>query len=292
MFKILTLHQVYITAGITTALTTLITGSILYMKTPADERKIIFLIFFIELPMAFAAYYLVRMPLLDTGVKFLLEGHQKVYGFTRIFYAPLTEEPFKLLPLLIPFIRRKVTENNFWRFGLSLGLGFGIGEIWLVANFIGGVPAYSNLPWYQFTGFLNERFMVCVIHAGFTATALKFFHKRFYVGILLAMILHFFGNFPIYLSGINFGNFGKETWTGILSLWVPIYFIGMIVLIAYYAYGKRNAQQFFHAKVTCPECFTKYNPPLAGLNLINTRYEKCPNCRKWHWVTRWKNENI
>ena len=32
----------------------------------------------------------------------------------------------------------------------------------------------------------------------------------------------------------------------------------------------------------CPDCGTVYPRPLFGLNMGPKRYERCPNCRKWH----------
>ena len=31
-------------------------------------------------------------------------------------------------------------------------------------------------------------------------------------------------------------------------------------------------------------------PPLVGLNLGPTRYERCPHCRHWHWTKAFSRE--
>ena len=286
------IHQIYIAAFLTTAFAFLVIGGFLKWKTPKEELPLLISLMLIELPMAITAFYLVRMPLLDGLVQLLINKDTGLYRFITIFYAPLTEEPAKLLPLIIPFFYRRVNETNCIRAAMALGLGFGLGEIWLVATFIASTPAYANIPWYQFTGFANERFMVCLIHGAFTATALrmKYVNKKFVLGIACAMGLHYLGNFPIYLSHLNFGNFGQITWGIILSVYTMVFFILMLLLLAYYSTGKMSVGSFLFGKSVCPGCNTTYSPPLLGLNWFNKRYEKCPNCRKWHWVTKWKSQ--
>src|SRR3974377_1017792 len=141
------MHQIYIAAIITTVFTFLIMGGFLKWKSPKEEIPLLISLMLLELPMAIAAYYLVRMPLLDEFVKLVINKNSGIYHFITILYAPLTEEPAKLLLLLIPFFYRKITEKNAIRAALALGLGFGLGEIWLVGSFVASVPAYANIPW-------------------------------------------------------------------------------------------------------------------------------------------------
>ncbi|MFN8539856.1 MAG: hypothetical protein U0232_20545 [Thermomicrobiales bacterium] len=83
---------------------------------------------------------------------------------------PLTEEPAKLWPLLIPAFARRITRENAVRCAVALGLGFGIGEIGFIAQLIYADGDFNALPWYNFSGFINERFMVCLIHGGFVTS--------------------------------------------------------------------------------------------------------------------------
>lgn len=278
--------QIYIMALITTILAVLMISGLLKWKADKTDRGFLLTLLLIELPMSFAAFYLIRIPLLDGAMKFLIGDNLSVYGFIKNFYAPLSEEPAKLLPLLIPFLRNKITKDNFVWAAIALGLGFGIGEIWLIAGFISTAPQFAGLPWYMFTGFLNERFMVCVIHGGFTAVALWRFRNKFILGILTAMLLHFLGNFPIYLSAIKFGGFSKTTWQVILQLYVILFFFGIIALLAKFKYKKVAIGKFLLGRSKCPECTNIYDTPVFGLNWFAKRYEKCPNCNKWHWVKR------
>jgi len=91
------------------------------------------------------------------------------------------------------------------RSALAIGLGFGVGEAWTVAGLLSKSPEIAKYPWYLLNGYMSERMMVCVIHAAFTASALAliFKHKRVFLGLLACMILHFLGNFPIFLAVKN-----------------------------------------------------------------------------------------
>lgn len=244
----------------------------------------------LQLPMCMLAFHFVRIPLDGLIQQVLLKGSD-VYKFTTVFYAPLTEELAKLYPLLLPWFYKKITEKNFIWIALSLGLGFGLGEIWLVASFIEKSPELSVYPWYMYTGFINERFMVCAIHGAFTAVALKQLHKKFIIGILFAMALHFTGNFPIYLSKINFPAFGATSWQIILQIWVILFFFVMIALLSKIYYGKFQVGKFLFGISVCPECSAEYPSPVWAINLLHKRYEKCPHCKKWHIVSVFKKES-
>jgi hypothetical protein len=64
-----------------------------------------------------------------------------------------------------------------------------VGEGWLVVHWIAASGEFADLPWYQFMGYLNERFMVCVCHAGFTGACLFLaLEKRRKVGGFFAAV--------------------------------------------------------------------------------------------------------
>lgn len=284
------MHQIYITSAVTTLVALMLIGGFIKWRANKHDYKLLLILFLLELPMAFAAFYLVRMQLLDGAVKYLFGSNVELYGFLKNFYAPLTEEPAKLLPLLIPALRKKITKENFVMAALALGLGFGIGEIWLVGNFVAQNQQFAGLPWYYFTGFMNERFMVCVVHAGMTSFALSRLDNKFVLGLLGSMAMHFAGNFLIYLSRINFPAFGAETWQAILGLWVVIFFIAIILMLVYFKLGSFQVGKFFYGTSMCPECGFNYPAPIWAFNSFNKRYERCPNCKKWHWIKAWKKE--
>src|SRR5215475_13718556 len=111
------MQGIYIAALITTALVLAIYGSfILKMKVPVNKRSLLiaFLLVLTAQPLAF---YLVRLPL-DGLLAGILGKESKIYEFITLFYAPLTEEPAKLIPLLFPFILRDITKENFVRYAM------------------------------------------------------------------------------------------------------------------------------------------------------------------------------
>jgi hypothetical protein len=279
---------IYIISIITTILVVVIIGAIIFRKLPRNQYRFMIAAILLQLPMSYVSFHFFRIPF-DKWFHSLFTSGQDVYRFLTIFYAPIFEEPFKLLPLLIPVFYRNINKENFVKIALALGLGFGIGEIWFLAHSVAvSQPAVANLPWYQLTGFLNERAMVCFMHGAFTSVTLYTLSKsKSWVGILGSMTLHYFGNFPIYLMGINFLNLGKPTWQWIVSIYIMVYFVGMIMLLAYFSFHKwSQVTRLIYGQVKCPECHQIYNPPLIGVNWITKRYERCPHCKHWHWVGR------
>jgi len=284
-------HQIHIASAVSSLLAIFLIGGFIRWRSKPEDRKFLLFLFLLELPLALAAFYLLRMPVLDQLFRLIFGTGTEIYGFMKNFYAPLTEEPFKLLPLLIPFIYNKISKENFVMAAMAIGLGFGVGEIWLVGSFISQSGQYADMPWYYFSGFINERFMVCILHAGMTAFALSNPGGRLIWGIIGAMGLHFIGNFPIYLASKDVFGLGSEMWQVILGLWVFIFFSAMAILLVYYSMGTlKKFTQFFFGKSVCPGCGNIYKPPLMGLNWFTKRYEKCPGCNKWHWVSLWKKE--
>ena len=281
---------IYIAAIITMITSLLLAGSLAFFKTPRSLRHYAVLALLMTLPLQPLAFYLVRMPIhrLLGGIIDIKSGG---YLFFSTFYAPLTEEPAKLIPLLFPFLRRIITRENFVPFAMMLGLGFGIGEMWMVAEQVTRVPAYAILPFYDFSGYFGERIIVCFMHGAFTAMALRFLHGKFYWGILGAMFLHYLGNFPIYLGAIDLFNLGKTNWQGIVSVWIIVYFLVVMAIMGRISLRKITLGEFFNGKAKCPECGQIYPRPLfLALNLVNRRYERCPFCHKWHMTDRYKEE--
>lgn len=281
---------IYTMSIITTVLVVLIVGGIIFRKLPKQLRWLLIAAIIIELPMSAISFYIFRIPFDKWFHSLFSVDQQGIYRFITMFYAPLFEEPFKLLPLLfIPGLYKVVSKENFVKIALALGLGFGIGEIWFLAHAVAASqPATANLPWYQLTGFLNERAMVCIMHGAFTSVTLYTLAKsKSWLGILGSMMLHFFGNFPIYLMSINFLQLGKPTWQIAISIYLTVYLIAMVMLLSYFSFHRwSQVTRLFYGQVKCPECKNIYNPPWFGVNALTKRYERCPNCKHWHWVGR------
>jgi hypothetical protein len=277
------MKAIYVAALITTLVALAVYGAIICrMKSPAD-RLSLWSAFLITLPLQPLTFYLVRLPF-NVWLIRKIGSTSLTYEWITLFYAPLTEEPAKLVPLLVPFILRDIRRENFVRYALAIGLGFGIGEMWFVAQRIAISPQFASIPFWQFTGFFNERLMVCLLHSAFVSVALWRLRDKFLLGEAGAMLLHFFGNFPIYLMSKNVFGIGKTGWSLIVSLWVGFYFFGGIALLTYFVYGKGGVGRFIFGQTKCPECRVVYNSPFLGLNLGTKRYERCSACVRWHMI--------
>ena len=122
------MHGIFIAAILTTAIALAIFGTLVRkLQLPANPR-LLWLAALIVLPLEPAVFFFVRVPL-DHWLTGVLGSNSTVLQWLVTFYAPLTEEPVKLVPLLIPAIRRDITPANFGRYALAIGLGFALGEM-------------------------------------------------------------------------------------------------------------------------------------------------------------------
>lgn len=274
---------VYSAAIVTTFLSFAIIGSFLFVKSHKEERAFLGKIILLMLPMCPVAFYFLRLPL-DGLLRGLLGYNSKIYVFLTTLYAPIFEEPAKLWIFLIPYFLKRLDSKNIIKVALAIGLGFGIGEMWLVAVNLAKNLQIAKLPWYLLGGYINERFMVCIAHGAFTAVVLKYIRKSFIIGIITAMFLHYLGNFPIYLARNNFWGLGESVWQVILSFWVQIYFLILVGLLIYLAAGNLRMGDFIYGKAECPECKKVYSRPIFAINMVTKRYERCPYCKKYHWT--------
>jgi hypothetical protein len=157
-----------------------------------------------------------------------------------LLYAPLTEEPAKLWPLLLPAFRRSIARGNAVRAAMALGLGFALGEMGFVASLVARQPEMLRLPFYQFSGFFFERLATCILHGGFTATALcrlpalgRNGNAGFAMGLAAAFALHLLGNAPIVIvAALGLAPAASQM---ILGNWVIVYAMAMGGLLGFYA---------------------------------------------------------
>lgn len=275
-----------IAVALTVALTLAVYGTALWLATPREDRFWTVACVVATLPMCAAAYYFVRLPL--NGALVGLFGEGEALFWIRAWYAPLTEEPTKLWPLLIPAVRRRIDLQSAGRYGLALGLGFALGEIFVVAQIIATKsPDVAALPWTQLGGFIGERFMTGAVHSGMTALALYAWRRSGWLslGLAAAALAHFAANFAI--SAGQRGWLGsQESSRALVSLWVAVCFLLALIWLGTLQFG-RDVGRALYGRAFCPECGTVYDRSLVGLNFgFSRRYEPCPHCHKWHWTKR------
>lgn len=100
------MQGIYITAIITTSLSLAVIGSIIFWRSPREERSFLSVVILSEIPMCALAFYFIRLPL-DGWLRTLLGLQSGIYKFLTTLYAPITEEPAKLWILLIPWFLKK-----------------------------------------------------------------------------------------------------------------------------------------------------------------------------------------
>ncbi|MBS0204749.1 MAG: hypothetical protein JSS49_17730 [Planctomycetes bacterium] len=259
-------------ASATLASVVIIGGVIAWNSPPADRWYLVFL-GLVMVPASPLTFYGIRLPL-DGLLRLVIndDSHRLVTFAAR----PMIEELFKLWPLMIPVIWKSTTkETRLWR-ALAIGLGFGIGEIWLLADIVfRNNPEVANQSVLSLTGFINERAMVCLIHGGLTAIALH----TFGAGLPLAITLHAAGNLPFYLQEISAFGLAATTWTSIVRTWVLWYFFMMVAFVWTMAGGDFHAIWLLFGDATCPYCGTVYPRASLTWNLRVVHQDHCPRCK-------------
>mgnify|MGYP007070990178 CR=1 FL=1 len=198
-------------------------GALLARRAPASERALLVALVVMELPMSAAAFHGVRVPLDGLVRQWLGAGHP-AYPWVAILYAPLTEEPAKLLPLALPWVMRRVNDRNADRAAWALGLGFGVGEaLFLAALLWERVP---SMPWYAYGGFMAERFMVALVHGLTVRAALRAWTAtppQRARGVATAMAMHLALNLPILLAALGWFGSDRGRIAAGLTAWVALW---------------------------------------------------------------------
>jgi RsiW-degrading membrane proteinase PrsW (M82 family) len=214
---------------IAAAMSVAVYGGALTWAAPREEWQKLALAVVAALALPILAYHGIRSPIES------LFGAPGGTLWLRAILPPLIEEPAKLAPLLLPVLSRAVTRENAWRFGMALGLGFGLGEIALLLQLLQPVQAVIGAPWTALTGFISERYIVCLTHGAFAAATLTVWRaagRPFWHGLLAAMALHFIANLPIALASLFIADL--PTRSALLAIWLilvwSVAIIGVIVL--------------------------------------------------------------
>jgi hypothetical protein len=296
------MKPIYVMAAVTTVVALTAWGTLFWQMCPRDRRRrflvgLLVLGFF----MSPAAFYLVRRPLLIGLLEPLLkqpawsEGNWSIArDAIRLAYAPLTEEPAKFLPWFVLLAagcplwpRRRMVAP----LAMAAGLGFAVGEIWLVASFLAEAndPKLAGLPWYSYGGFLSERLMTCMAHVLFALPAVALARRGWLglaLGLAIGTALHGLSNSPIVLMHREAFGWKKETWQLLVQLWLVMFTVaGLVAVIGAFA-GSKMWRAMWSRQIICPGCSQVYRQPIfLGFNFGMSRYERCGVCHKWHWVT-------
>jgi hypothetical protein len=223
---------IFVAAAITAGVATAFWGAAILLRATAGPRHLLILCFLLQLPVSVLAYHAVRIPL-DHAIHAVL-GDSILYQWGRLLYAPLTEEPAKLWPLIIPWIATRVRRENAAHVAAALGLGFGVGEIGLIADIIHRSPSSAGVPWFAYGGFAVERFMVCLVHGLLTSMALfgwKCWSMRLAGGLAIGMALHFSLNFPIAIARVGWLGTHPAVASTLLLLWIVAFFMAAVVVL-------------------------------------------------------------
>ncbi len=198
---------IYIMAVVTLAVALALWGGLIYLFSGRERRYLWLLV--LGLPVSAIANLLIKRQAIVTvglathvtpGLGLMAPAWFLLF---QVLIGPAIEEAIKVTPLLFRPAWKMVTgpASAFW-VGFALGISFGLGEAAFLAYGVAQNPQYSHLPWYAFTGFLNDRLLACFGHGVFTAVLVTAFARgsRFILpGYATAFSLHFFFNLPVVL---------------------------------------------------------------------------------------------
>jgi hypothetical protein len=190
----------------------------------------------VGLPMSAAVNLLVKAPLIMgiAALAGLPPTLTPATPFAMILFlwavSPITEEATKLVPLLIPSLRRRVTADAnaaLWS-GMAVGIGYGLGEAAYLAYNLSSLPEYRDLPWYLFTGFFFERQLTLFVHGVLAAVSYSGFQRggRWrWTGYLAAAGLHALTNAGAVLARVGLLP------AGVASLWLIVIVFALSLLL-------------------------------------------------------------
>ncbi|MGH7137281.1 MAG: hypothetical protein ACREHD_16180, partial [Pirellulales bacterium] len=243
-------------------------GTLLWQISPRDRRRpFVMGLVLLGLIMSPAAFFAVRRPLLIRPLEpILTQPGWQVGGWAimrdavRLCFAPLTEEPAKLVPWLVllaagcPLVP---TRRMAAPLALAAGLGFAAGEIWLVAGLVARAndPKLAGLPWYSFGGFLSERLMTCASHALFAVPTVALARRGWKwgaLGLALGMVLHWISNAPIVLMHRRTFGWKTETWQLLIQFWLVAFTIAGLAALAGAFAGRKMLRRIWSNRMVCP----------------------------------------
>ncbi len=224
--------QIYIMALLTLALSLGLWGGLIYLFT--GRQKCYFWLLVLGLPLSTIANLVFKAQLAEwVGRAAQIEPYLGLaapawFVAYKMMLAPLVEETIKAAPLLLRPVRKMVTSRSsaLW-VGFVLGVSFGLGEAAFLAYGIAQAGVYNNLPWYAFTGYLNERLLACFAHGVLTAVLVTGIQRGGWstlYGFGASISLHLLLNAPSFLYALKWIPFELYNF----ALVVPFIVLAMI----------------------------------------------------------------
>ena len=225
-----------IAAVVATGIALVAVGTIILWLARPEHRKLALTAMLVMLPMQPVAFYLVRVPALTWLQTLFASGD--VMMIAGLLAAPLTEEPAKWLALACAGLRAAIRSGSALGIAMAVGLGFGIGEIWFIAEQLSRVPALQAAPAAQFWGFVIERVAVCFLHGLFIV---PLFHalatgRHIVLAALAGIAAHLLTNLPILAVRADLFGLGPAAWGGMALIWPIILVAAGLCLITRPAY--------------------------------------------------------
>ncbi len=217
---------IYVAAAAATLLALIAVGLIVRQTTLPRHRLLACAVILALLPLQPLVFYAVRLPVLG-ALEGASVGNEMLF-VARFLAAPLTEEPAKWLILIVAAVRLAVKSGSAPGLAMAAGLGFGIGEIWFLAEQFSRIPEIQAAPAMQFWGFVVERALVCVLHGLFVVPLFYAVAGRLHIGVaaLIGVVLHGMTNAPILAIHANLFGWGPAVW-GLFALVWPMVLVAI-----------------------------------------------------------------
>lgn len=147
----------------------------------------------------------------------LAPGTPDAFAMAVLVFGALAEEVAKLLPFVVPQLRRRIADRETGTAGFVAGLGFGIGEILYLGASIASREEFATRSALEFMPFVSERIAATYLHTLLTSIVLSagFRARGVGLGLCIAVALHVLANsgavlyqvgaLPVALATLEFG---------------------------------------------------------------------------------------
>jgi uncharacterized membrane protein YhfC len=118
------------------------------------------------------------------------------FAIAVLVFGAFAEEVAKLLPFVVPQVRRRIADRETGAAGFVAGLGFGVGEILYLGASIASREEFATRSALEFQPFVSERIAATYLHALLTSIVLSagFQVRSVGLGLCIAVGLHALAN--------------------------------------------------------------------------------------------------